>query len=308
MNISNKVFWIFCVLIAGLFLSSYLGNMVESFVIASDSSGNGSSTNYITHSQNFDTSTFHGMTDSSGNTSYDNYNHYDGSASNSLITGTVFYGPNGGQATVITGADGKQIIRIVLPNDPTPIVYNYITVNTWQGPNGSATVVKDSNGGMALKISLNSGQTYVFTINPIGTGTGGGNGSSTGGTSTTGTSGNSYSPYTDSTYNSSSGSNAYLPSSSSSTNSGASSYGIPKSMIPSGQEDLYVLKTSIIPPICPAPTVINTCKNDTPPPPCPPCARCPEPSFDCKKVPNYSAVNNQFMPVPVLADFSQFGM
>jgi hypothetical protein len=45
-------------------------------------------------------------------------------------------------------------------------------------------------------------------------------------------------------------------------------------------------------------------------PPCPACARCPEPSFDCKKVPNYSIGQNGSMsvPRPVLADFSQFGM
>jgi len=44
------------------------------------------------------------------------------------------------------------------------------------------------------------------------------------------------------------------------------------------------------------------------PQPCPPCGRCPEPSFDCKKVPNYSSTNTEFLPVPVLNDFSQFGM
>jgi hypothetical protein len=43
------------------------------------------------------------------------------------------------------------------------------------------------------------------------------------------------------------------------------------------------------------------------PQPCPPCGRCPEPSFDCKKVPNYSNTSN-VLPVPILNDFSQFGM
>ena len=42
-------------------------------------------------------------------------------------------------------------------------------------------------------------------------------------------------------------------------------------------------------------------------PPCPACARCPEPSFECKKVPNYSSTSN-VLPIPVLTDFSQFGM
>ncbi len=44
------------------------------------------------------------------------------------------------------------------------------------------------------------------------------------------------------------------------------------------------------------------------PQPCPPCGRCPEPSFDCKKVPNYSSTNSEYLPMPVLNDFSQFGM
>ena len=41
--------------------------------------------------------------------------------------------------------------------------------------------------------------------------------------------------------------------------------------------------------------------------PCPACERCPEPSFDCKKVPNYrsTAVGN-YLPMPILNDFSQF--
>ena len=44
------------------------------------------------------------------------------------------------------------------------------------------------------------------------------------------------------------------------------------------------------------------------PEPCPSCARCPEPSFDCKKVPNYGSTNSEYLPMPVLNDFSTFGM
>jgi DnaJ-class molecular chaperone len=44
-------------------------------------------------------------------------------------------------------------------------------------------------------------------------------------------------------------------------------------------------------------------------PPCPACERCPEPAFECKKVPNYNAsANNEYLPIPVLNDFSSFGM
>jgi hypothetical protein len=87
--------------------------------------------------------------------------------------------------------------------------------------------------------------------------------------------------------------------------------GIPASQILPGDEDLYILKSEIVPPVCPicpafpSASVIN---NQDPPPPCPPCGRCPEPSFECKKVPNYNATNSDTMPVPVLNDFSSFGM
>ena len=83
---------------------------------------------------------------------------------------------------------------------------------------------------------------------------------------------------------------------------------ITKSQIPTGDEDLYILKSQIVPPVCPACPTTTTCPRESPCPPCPPCARCPEPAFECKKVPNYSSNNSQYLPRPVLSDFSQFGM
>ena len=86
--------------------------------------------------------------------------------------------------------------------------------------------------------------------------------------------------------------------------------GIPSSHIPSGHEDLYILKSNVVPPVCPAcPNVIvdKTLLNKECEP-CPPCARCPEPAFDCKKVPNYSlGQTNSYLPRPILNDFSTFG-
>lgn len=82
--------------------------------------------------------------------------------------------------------------------------------------------------------------------------------------------------------------------------------GIPKSQIPNGQEDMYILKSQIVPPVCPACPTSTNCPREKPPPPCPPCARCPEPSFDCKKVPNYQSSNEQYLPKPILTDFSSF--
>jgi hypothetical protein len=84
--------------------------------------------------------------------------------------------------------------------------------------------------------------------------------------------------------------------------------GIPKSQIPKGDEDLYILKSQIVPPVCPACPTVSSCPRKEPCPACPACARCPEPSFDCKKVPNYSSNDDRYLPRPVLADFSQFGM
>ena len=80
-----------------------------------------------------------------------------------------------------------------------------------------------------------------------------------------------------------------------------------ESQIAPGSEDLYILKSEVIPPVCPACPTMSACPRQEPCTPCPPCARCPEPSFECKKVPNYSTNDDSYLPRPVLADFSQFG-
>ena len=86
--------------------------------------------------------------------------------------------------------------------------------------------------------------------------------------------------------------------------------GLLKSMIPKGDEDLYILKSQIVPPVCPVcPSISTSCPPQKAQTPCPPCGRCPEPSFDCKKVPNYATANkNNVVPRAVLGDFSSFGM
>jgi hypothetical protein len=84
--------------------------------------------------------------------------------------------------------------------------------------------------------------------------------------------------------------------------------GIPYKDIPMGEHDMYMLKSEVVPPVCPVCPQAAACPRQEKCPPCPACARCPEPAFDCKKVPNYSSSNDQYLPRPVLADFSQFGM
>ena len=78
--------------------------------------------------------------------------------------------------------------------------------------------------------------------------------------------------------------------------------------IPPGDDDLYILKSQIVPPVCPACPANISCGKSEPPQPCPACARCPEPAFDCKKVPNYRSGDARNLPKPVLNDFSSFGM
>jgi len=80
--------------------------------------------------------------------------------------------------------------------------------------------------------------------------------------------------------------------------------GVRRVDIPEGNEDLYVLKSSIVPPVCPKCPQRSACPRQKPCAPCPPCARCPEPAFTCKKVPNYDSMNNQYLPLPWLSQAS----
>jgi len=84
--------------------------------------------------------------------------------------------------------------------------------------------------------------------------------------------------------------------------------GVPASQIPPGQEDMYILKSEIVPPVCPMCPQAAACPRQEKCPPCPGCARCPEPAFECKKVPNYASSNDNYLPRPIMSDFSQFGM
>ena len=82
---------------------------------------------------------------------------------------------------------------------------------------------------------------------------------------------------------------------------------VSRSQIPKGQEDLYILKSSIVPPVCPKCPSASVCPRDKPCPPCPAPARCPEAAFKCKKVPDYSAAQvNGKLPLPMLNSFSNF--
>jgi hypothetical protein len=256
-------------------------------------------------------------TDSSSSTSnYENYNHFNGSS-----YPTTFYGPNGGTAKIMNAA-GVYTIVLTDSNGKT-ITYtakkgssksgdgngnmNVITKTTWQGPNGTtATVISGSNGNYLIKIVKSDGTTTIYYPT---------NGSSSNHSSHKN---NNLQPTKNPTptnwknwadwFNTSSN---QANNSSQNQNNQYSNYlphGIPAAAIPSGNEDLYILKSEVVPPVCPVCPTANCKSNNNKCPPCPACARCPEPAFDCKKVPNYSSMNDSMFPQAVLPAYSTFGM
>ena len=314
---NTEALFLFLILLLGLVLCSFLGGNCgrEGF------SGKFSGTFNVNDNTRYSTS---GVSTSSPNM-YDNYNHYSGS-STQLTPGTVFYGPNSVTASVMTNNEGRQSLQIILPGTSSPVTFtqstdassssieNYInyngTVTTFKGPNGAtATIVKTNNGQQAIKVETSTG-TYYYNAS--------GTYSNVTDTSTQYYGSTGYhiqqAPNTLSyqgPYGGSAGSvtgpqgnTAYYAEGP----AGNAAIGIPRSQIPPGQEDLYILKSQVVPPVCPACPTNASCPRQEPCPPCPACARCPEPAFECKKVPNYSAINNEYLPMPILNDFSQFGM
>jgi hypothetical protein len=83
------------------------------------------------------------------------------------------------------------------------------------------------------------------------------------------------------------------------------SMGIRKKDIPYGDEDLYILKSQAVMPDCPMLPIIDE-SDSKKCQPCAPCGRCPEPSFECKKVPNYKRFGKDNNFVPLVSDFSKF--
>ena len=285
------------------------------------------------------------QTSSSNNSSsfgsfFDNYNHYSGSGSyTKLQNGTVFIDRNGNNITVIVNIDGTQSLKLIQVNQTTPIIFTMTpppsttaTANTFYAIpplKMTATVITDGNGQSALKVTLANGQTILFTQSGSSNISSTQYYGSTGSPIQTGSTSTSYSGYYGASAGSATGPQGntayYAQGPQGNTVAGAttgSSYdyssslppGIPRSQIPSGQADMYILKSQVVPPVCPVcPTISSSSSSNDPDKeakcrPCPAPQRCPEPSFDCKKVPNYSVIDNQFLPQPVISDFSTFGM
>lgn len=62
---------------------------------------------------------------------------------------------------------------------------------------------------------------------------------------------------------------------------------VTKSQILPGNEDLYILKSQIVPPVCPKCPDIRACPSEAKKcPPCAPCGRCPERRITCTDMPS----------------------
>jgi hypothetical protein len=360
----TEAFFVFLIILLGLFLCSFLGTGYNSYY------KEGFKTNNYDSSLN-DVTTNEGTYQST----YDNYNHY--SSSSSPVTNeTTFIGPDGNTATILTGSNGNQIIKITKIDNEEPIIFvSSANSKTFTSPSGSSATIVSNNGQKAIKITTKDGESTLYTLTgslpsdtltstqyygstgtPIqeagyslayqpnnynssaGAVTGpygntayyaqGPQGNTLVGTvqqptttttpttPTTASAGAVTGPYGNTAYYAQGPQGNTLTGTTSGSNMSAASYdysnslpqGIPGALIPPGQEDLYILKSEVVPPVCPACPSSSVCPRQEKCPPCPACARCPEPSFECKKVPNYNAINNEYLPVPVLNDFSGFGM
>jgi hypothetical protein len=235
------------------------------------------------------------------------------SSSSATATANTFYATIGNiTATVITGSNGQIAIQFNLPNGQKVLFEqsgsnsnannsNSITSTQYYGSTGYPI----QSSGYSLAYQGPYGGNAGYAQGPYGGSVGYAQGPYGGSVGYAqgpygGTAGYAQGPYgnTDSGSNSGYGNTYYS----------TMSQGIPASQIPPGQEDLYILKSEIVPPVCPACPAAASCPRQEPCPPCPACARCPEPSFECKKVPNYNAIDSQYLPQPVLNDFSTFGM
>ena len=316
MKMNTGALFLFVILLLSLVLCSFLGGSNCSREGYTSGSTSDSTSGKDTSSSNTSSSskTTSGTT-STKNNSYDNYNHYSGSSTQTLVNGTMFYGPNGATAEYLVASNGTATLKLVQTSGSSYVIFNSTpskttktSKNTFYGPSGFIATIIDGKNGTYIVFTLPNGTTQTFTQQATS--------DTINNSQYYGSTGDVY--HDESTlYNppyQSSSSAGYASGSNGNYAAGANyngpswSNGLPASQIPPGQEDLYILKSEIVPPVCPACPSSSACpssKKETCPP-CPACARCPEPSFECKKVPNYDAINDDYLPEPVLNSFASF--
>ena len=199
--------------------------------------------------------------------------------SNNQRTATTYTGPRGNSATVVDSTDQAY-------NDEYNS--NQYSATTYTGSQGnSATVYTGPEGNYAVQpnnnVNYSSGSATTYTGSQGGSATVYTGSQGNQAVRATGPNGQTVIATPQNTVN-----------------------GIPRSQIPQGDEDLYILKSEVVPPVCPACPQSSACPREKPCPACPPCARCPEPAFECKKVPHYRSQDNRYLPKPLLNDFSAF--
>ena len=357
---NTEALFLFLILLLGLVLCSFLGgncnkegygtitNAIDN-VVGDTANAIGSVVGTTANAANTvigGTANVFGSAANSLANGFDNYNHYNGNGSSSqLQNGMAFTDPSGNTATVVVNSAGTLSLQIIGVGQTTPIVFSStppatytgtVTSNTFYAPYGgfTATVIRDSNGQIAIQFNGPNGMTTIFTQSGSSANSGSYYPPGLSSTQYYGSTGypvqqSGYSLAYNGPYGGSAGAitgpngntayyaqgpNGNTVAGSTSNNGYGNTYystlpqGIPASQIPPGQEDLYILKSEIVPPVCPACPSSTACPKEEKCPPCPACARCPEPSFECKKVPNYNAINEDYLPQPILNSFSQFGM
>jgi hypothetical protein len=308
MSLFYNVLFLVIILLLGILLAPFLGGNREGMTDASSDNVD-ASLNQIDASLNQIDASSNSTSQGSTSTSYDNYNHYTGSSTPKL-TSSTFYGQDG--STLVVNMNGTNTLTTIDKNGKN-IIYAGVpafdgSIDTFTGPNGSVAIIVDLNNGtdtISVKDTTGNQINYFSTPPPTNPNTVVPNvtPSSTQSTLLPPSSQSQISSFQNMTSPSSSFENMSQPPSSYDYSSSLPP-GIPASQIPPGYEDLYILKTEVVPPVCPVCPVQTSRKQC---PPCPACARCPEPAYDCKLVPNYSSMNAN-APMPVLNDFSTFGM
>ena len=241
-----------------------------------------------------------------------NYNHY------IKIQFPDTYYSNGKTLRVFYDtATGVYYITVV---DPVTGTINYtsttatnqasLTKYIFTAPNGATAVVYAYNGSYAAKVTDVNGVTTIYTT----TGSSSSNNSEiyTNSNTNANTSGSVYTGPNATVYTTTTPSYAYNNGYDYST---SEPQGVSRTNIPDGDEDLYMLKSQVVPPVCPTCPGYNRFSSGSgsgsgdKPPPCPACARCPQPAFNCKKVPNYKTIKENRLPNPIInSSYSTYGL
>jgi|SaaInlV_150m_DNA_5_1039734.scaffolds.fasta_scaffold04186_2 hypothetical protein len=274
----------------------------------------------------------------------DNYNYF---KKNGLPL--VYYGPGGSNAKVLTHG-GKFAIVVVKPNGTTmnfvekdksyegffekavmpkpnsqmPTIPKQLSNISFYDDNGNvAKVYRAQNGEFIVQVDQANGMEVIYTPNNMYT----------------------YNTKRSKSFHIGNGNTINDKQSSLKTleledgelinnvNNNSIANGLPSSMIPAGEEDKYILKTEIVPPVCPRCPSICSSNADNQEPSCPSCGKsgkggcssdvsCPNvsggPNDNISPNNAYDPVdnstdkysqyrhNNKFLPVPMVSDFSNF--